>query len=316
MSYRPFAASSASAGRFPTPPQADYSAILKVEEKLNEIALQAERLAEAIKRANRLEIEKVEAEAQSPTRRKQKIHITVQAGIEGENTDSDDSEYCNTERTDPVHIEIASPVLRDSFTISSSPVPPPVPVHLSPSFSHPTPFPRTSSHPVNGSPNASEGFLFSPIDLRPMSKSDIQTNGTNSLFATRSNKGMHEMTVHSSQDRLAKWKTKLSTMRRISKDVSEPPPIRRHPPQEVQQQQSEMQHRTLKNQQEVVMGQGVGQGQANQQGQPISASQKDLSFHFHNINSLQKMMNSLEAYTKNALEAPAKLLPFSGVLHH
>ena len=73
-------------------------AYFQVEEKLNEIALQAERLAESIKRANRLEIEKVEAEAQSPTRRKQKIHITVQAGIEGENTDSDDSEYCNTVR--------------------------------------------------------------------------------------------------------------------------------------------------------------------------------------------------------------------------
>ncbi|WKY16414.1 hypothetical protein Q1695_001231 [Nippostrongylus brasiliensis] len=150
-------------------------------------------------------------------------------------------------------------------------------------------------------------------------------------LADRLSKGIHDLTQGSS-DRLQRWKTKLQNGNhaRRHKDQSEPPPTRRpamrvdadtvsdwsdrYPPRPLHPSRSAsnalqinhlaaghcfgregMDHRTLKNRENSV-------------------SQKDLSFHYQHMNSLQNIMNTLDGYTKNNFDnMPPRILPFSGV---
>ncbi|CAI4225714.1 unnamed protein product [Auanema sp. JU1783] len=162
-----------------------------------------------------------------------------------------------------------------------------------------------------------------------MSTSEIHlTDRGRESLADRLSKGLHDLT-HGSTDRLQKWKTKLHTGRR-AKDQSEPPPTNRsqysstmpatdvlldwtsvRSPRPLHSSKSAtnalkdniispidgMEHRTLKSKENSV-------------------SQKDLTFHYQNMNSLQKIMNTMDNFAKTSqfnLPPPVRITPHSGV---
>ncbi|KAK5978758.1 hypothetical protein GCK32_014028 [Trichostrongylus colubriformis] len=151
-------------------------------------------------------------------------------------------------------------------------------------------------------------------------------------LADRLSKGIHDLTQGSS-DRLQRWKTKLQNGNhtRRQKDQSEPPPLRR-PPMRVMEVDSTMPEwsdryprplhpsRSASNALQInhfVSGQSFGKEGMDHRTLKVrenSASQKDLSFHYHHMNSLQNIMNTLDGYTKNNFDCPPpRILPFSGV---
>lgn len=150
-------------------------------------------------------------------------------------------------------------------------------------------------------------------------------------LADRLSKGIHDLTQGSS-DRLQRWKTKLQSGNhsRRHKDQSEPPPSRRppmradmdtvsdwndrYPPRPLHPSRSASNALQVKH---FVSGQNIGREGMDHRtlkNRENSVSQKDLSFHYHHMNSLQNIMNTLDGYTKNNFDnPPPRILPFSGV---
>ncbi|XGW34964.1 hypothetical protein V3C99_018758 [Haemonchus contortus] len=150
-------------------------------------------------------------------------------------------------------------------------------------------------------------------------------------LADRLSKGIHDLTQGSS-DRLQRWKSKLQSGNHVrrQKDQSEPPPLRR-PPMRVSDSDTVSDwsdryprplhpSRSASNALQInhfVSGQNFGREAMDHRtlkNRENSASQKDLSFHYHHMNSLQNIMNTLDGYTKSNFDnPPPRILPFSGV---
>ncbi|KAK6759994.1 hypothetical protein RB195_021503 [Necator americanus] len=275
-----------------------------VEKKLQEITHEAENLAAAA-------IKNSSADEQAAQ--------TITPEVSSSTAGSDG--YRTPEQQ--LRIEIASPVVKASKSFSSP----------------------KSHHPGNSESQRYISQVQRVSDLKTIAEAthrlfdetkemsrtvSINPEKNRESLADRLSKGIHELT-QGSTDRLQRWKTKLQAggHGRRQKDQSEPPPMRRPPmlvdtdtltewsdryPRPLHPSRSAsnalqinqftvghsfgkevMDHRTLKTREN-------------------STSQKDLSFHYQHMSSLQSIMNTLDGYTKGNFDnPPPRIMPFSGV---
>uniref|UniRef100_A0A1I7XUU8 PH domain-containing protein n=1 Tax=Heterorhabditis bacteriophora TaxID=37862 RepID=A0A1I7XUU8_HETBA len=161
----------------------------------------------------------------------------------------------------------------------------------------------------------------------------VEKNRTISM-ANRLTKGLHDLT-HGSSDRLQKWKIKLQSggALRRHKDQSEPPITRQmlsnvpvsddlnvshKSPRPLHSSKSasdalQVNHITSATNIPLCLN-GDLMDHRTLKSRESSVSQKDLSFHYHNMNSLQKIITTIDGYARGNFDyPPPKIMPFSGV---
>ncbi|CAJ0610473.1 unnamed protein product [Cylicocyclus nassatus] len=272
-----------------------------VEQKLQEITREAQNLAAAAGRKARQEDQTTVSEVSS---------------LVADSEDCQSPDHC-------VRVEIASPVLKASKSFS----------------------PSRSHHLCNSEPQHHLAAKQRVSDLKSIAEAtqrifdetkemsrhqSMNTERNRESLADRLSKGIHELT-QGSTDRLQRWKTKLQAggHGRRQKDQSEPPPIRRPPvltdaeaipvwtdryPRPLHPSRSASNALQIN---QILAAENLGKEGMDHRTLKMrenSASQKDLSFHYQHMSSLQSIMNTLDGYTKGNFDnPPPRILPISGM---